>query len=48
MDANFDVLKGKTISSIEGMEKGNDGYCHVECKATFEVIGNKFKGLKRL
>ena len=20
----------------------NDGYCHVECKATFEVIGNKF------
>ena len=26
----------------------NDGYCHVECKATFEVIGNKFEGLKRL
>ena len=26
----------------------HDCYCHVECKATFEVIGNKFKGLKRL
>lgn len=26
----------------------NDGYCHVECKTTFEVIGNKFEELKRL
>lgn len=24
MDANFEVLKGKTLSRIEGMEKGND------------------------
>jgi uncharacterized phage protein (TIGR01671 family) len=26
----------------------NDGYCHVECKATFEVIGNKFDNQKFL